>query len=247
MPAAPALAPGWRCVPGDRCLPQCAGPGRRRGGEDPREPPDYRSQGASAIALPPIAGPASSTLVVLAGSALEEFQRKSGQKLEATGRGKGRRKARRRRAGARAAPPRTRRAPPGGGGAQGTGQRGPSPEQSRPAPRPCADPRPRPRLERRPTLPPRICDLPDARRRPEPCLGSPRSLGGSGPAPAPAATRTPHAFPGALFGAEGKRRSRPAQCESASGRSGADTARGHCVCACSVGSAAGSARGRSCP
>lgn len=92
MPAAPALAPGWRCVPGDRCLPQCAGPGRRRGGEDPREPPDYRSQGASAIALPPIAGPASSTLVVLAGSALEEFQRKSGQKLEATGRGKGRRK-----------------------------------------------------------------------------------------------------------------------------------------------------------
>lgn len=69
---------------------------RARGGGAARTPArraaDYRSQGASAISLPPSAGPASLALVVLAGSAPEEFQRKSGQKLEATDRGKGRRK-----------------------------------------------------------------------------------------------------------------------------------------------------------
>lgn len=91
MPGTPALTLGWRCVPGVRRLPQRAGPGWR-GGEDPSALADYRSQGASAISLPPSAGPASPALVVLAGSAPEEFQRKSGQKLEATDRGKGRQK-----------------------------------------------------------------------------------------------------------------------------------------------------------
>lgn len=209
MPAAPALVPGWRCVPGDRRLPQRAGPGRR-GGEDPSAPVDYRSQGASAILLPPSAGPASRPLLFWLEALRRSFRESLGRSSRRPIVGRGGGKARRRRARARAAPPRTRRAPPGGGGAQGTGQRGPSPEQSRPAPRPCADPRPRRRLERRPTLPPRTHDLPDARRRPTPRRRSSRSLGGSGPVPAPAAIGTPYAFPGSLLGAGRRKRSRPA-------------------------------------
>lgn len=154
-----------------------AGPGRR-GGEDPSAPADYRSQGASAISLPPSAGPASPALVVLAGSAPEEFRRKSGQKLEATDRGKG--EAERLEGGGPGPGPRLPEPaarPRGGGGAQGTGHRGPSPEQSRPAPRPCADPRPHRRLERRPTLLPRTRDLPDARLGDAPSLAAgPRTL-----------------------------------------------------------------------
>lgn len=92
VPAAPALVPGWRCVPGDRRLSERAGRGGGAARTPARRAADYRSQGASAISLPPSAGPASLALVVLAGSAPEEFQRKSGQKLEATDRGKGRRK-----------------------------------------------------------------------------------------------------------------------------------------------------------
>lgn len=87
-PALPHSHWGGAAFPETAAFPSA----RARGGRDPSAPADYRSQGASAISLPPSAGPASPALVVLAGSAPEEFQRKSGQKLEATDRGKGRQK-----------------------------------------------------------------------------------------------------------------------------------------------------------
>lgn len=242
MPGAPALVPRWRCVPGDRSLAQRAGPGRR-GGEDPSAPLTTDPR----VPLPsrslPAPAPPPRPLLFWLEALRRSFREKSGQKLEATDRGKGRRKGRRRRAGPGRASPNPPRAPGWGRSAGGRDRAGVPPwsRESCPAPRPCADPRPRRRLECRPTHPPAAAAAADSRppRRPATPRASPpvlaRSLGGSGVglAPASAATGKPHAFPRALLGAEGRRRSRPAHRKRrrAGGRSGADTARAGIVCA----------------
>lgn len=169
------------------------------GGQGPLSSfPNYRSQGASRTpapslsrSLPPCVS-SSPALVVLAGSAPAEFQRKSRQKPEPAERGKGRREGRKREPGGReregsgpgAGPLGTYRTPRGGGGGAG-GARGDRTVGSVP-PSLAAELLVSPPSfsrgggERGPTL---RLDLRPAQRRP---AGG--SLRGSGPAPRPVPT-----------------------------------------------------------